>query len=683
MSDVYHFKNQQYEQILFDVSDKNVNFIDPVFPPNLTSLFGARDPPSAVKDADKIEWKRPQDLCTNPRLIINDPESRTVIQGLLGNCWLVSSIGLISLHSDLITKIIPNLKHQDWQSKSLYRTSSNRFSLNSSDSRTLKQSSSFDSADISASSSSISDQSYHPGVFRFRFYRFGCWTEVVIDDYLPTIEGRLIGAQSSYENEFWIPLLEKAYAKLNNSYMALDLGHAADALVDLTGSIPRQIHVKSVDKLNLYRSMRRNHFSKNLMSCSITASEGQHEKENTEGLVIGHAYSILEIFEFKYQVSLEQEELTVRLLRLRNPWGENKYSGEWNPNSSRLKYLPENVKKFIEKGTKQSGNFWISFDEFYKYFDTVISCKKMNTSFWTIKRRYQSTKIYGSWSASNNTCGGSINHKSFLNNPQYKFTVSDSGADIMISLMQRDLRASSLKLEHITIGFAIMKVEENRQIRAHKIYPIAGSTVYLNSREVSGRFYLGPGHYILLPTTFEPGNESSFLLRVYSDKNISFGLLTQDIPVKKFMRNAPKGVLRLTIQYATNLSTPRIIGKAHPYVKLWMSEYRKSYHTQVSKCGDLNPEFDSNFVFYLSKPSKARLKFQVWDKAKICPDMFMGQTCIDLIDIITPLAEKDCKKRSWTKFLALSNRSKLYPLDVPITGTLQIRLEWSPGLQDC
>ena len=65
-----------------------------------------------------------------------------------------------------------------------------------------------------------------------RFWQFGEWVSVVVDDKLPVDEdGELIYCHNEKDkNEFFGPLFEKAYAKLAGCYEFLHLGDPNDAM---------------------------------------------------------------------------------------------------------------------------------------------------------------------------------------------------------------------------------------------------------------------------------------------------------------------------------------------------------------------------------------------------------------------------------------------------------------------
>jgi hypothetical protein len=57
---------------------------------------------------------------------------------------------------------------------------------------------------------------------------------VTIDDYFPAINSDVVFSLTN-DNSLWLLILEKAFAKLNGSYLSLRGGFAHEALQDLTG----------------------------------------------------------------------------------------------------------------------------------------------------------------------------------------------------------------------------------------------------------------------------------------------------------------------------------------------------------------------------------------------------------------------------------------------------------------
>ena len=104
--------------------------------------------------------------------------------------------------------------------------------------------------------------------------------EVVIDDLLPTWDGRLLFLSSSktQEMEFWGALCEKAYAKLYGSYKVrsrqenklqtvfqdIVSGSAEDAGVDFTGGIPERVQNGSDHFWSILKNSNRRFLSSSL-----------------------------------------------------------------------------------------------------------------------------------------------------------------------------------------------------------------------------------------------------------------------------------------------------------------------------------------------------------------------------------------------------------------------------------
>ncbi len=67
------------------------------------------------------------------------------------------------------------------------------------------------------------------GVYRVRLCKSGEWQSVTVDDYFPChVDGGPIFSTTK-EQSLWMLILEKAYAKLHGSYLALRGGYAVDA----------------------------------------------------------------------------------------------------------------------------------------------------------------------------------------------------------------------------------------------------------------------------------------------------------------------------------------------------------------------------------------------------------------------------------------------------------------------
>ncbi|XP_055625913.1 calpain-B-like isoform X2 [Toxorhynchites rutilus septentrionalis] len=456
-------------------------FEDPVFPADNSSLdFGGG------LSLSHIKWLRPSEISPNP-VFYEDSYSRfDVNQGELGDCWLLAAAANLTQEPHMFTRVVPE---------------DNSFTVD------------------------------YAGIFHFTFWRFGHWYDVVIDDRLPTHQGRLVYMRSSEKNEFWSALLEKAYAKLFGSYEALRGGSASEAMIDFTGGISETYDMKEAPK-DLFQIIEKGFNNHAMFACSLEPDPQRPEAETAQGLIRGHAYSIT----MAKMVDIQTPNVKgkIPLLRLRNPWGNaTEWNGSWSDQSPEWKYISEETKREIGLIFEVDGEFWISFQDFVKYFDRIEMCN-LNPNCPIVQRTaypWKQSAFEGEW-VIGSTAGGCRNFPdTFWHNPQYVVALDNPDKDddeakatAIVSLLQKNRRSKQNKgTDCLTIGFIVYRVTERDLVK--KPLPkefflrnasVARST-YINLREVTCRFRLDPGTYVVIPSTFEPNLEGEFMIRVFSE----------------------------------------------------------------------------------------------------------------------------------------------------------------------
>ena len=104
-------------------------------------------------------------------------------------------------------------------------------------------------------------------------------------------------------------------------------------------------------------------------------TEGGGPQED-HGIVPGHAYSVIQAKEYK----------GIRLLNVRNPWGEFEWGGAWSDNDSH--WTDETIKYFKPTFDEKDGAFWMSYDDFFLNFDSLTICKTQNWNELRLKGKF-------------------------------------------------------------------------------------------------------------------------------------------------------------------------------------------------------------------------------------------------------------------------------------------------------
>ncbi|NXB47832.1 CAN8 protein, partial [Leucopsar rothschildi] len=505
------YLKQDYEALKQQCLQNGTLFKDEEFPA-CPSALGYRDLGPYSFKTQGIVWKRPTELCANPQFIIGGATRTDVCQGELGDCWLLAAIASLTLNPDILFRVVPKVQ---------------------------------------------SFQKDYAGIFHFQFWQYGEWVDVVVDDRLPTKNGKLVFVHSEEGSEFWSALLEKAYAKLNGSYEALAGGSTVEGFEDFTGGISESYELCRAPS-NLFQIIQKALRAGSLLGCSIDiTATAEIEAITSLKLVKGHAYSITGAEEVYYRGRPE------KLVRLRNPWGEVEWTGSWSDNAPEWNYVDPKQKQALDKQV-DDGEFWMAFSDFQRHFSRLEICSLAPDTLTSNKvNKWDLTLFNGEWRRGS-SAGGCQNYQAtYWTNPQFRIRLDEPDDDhegslsepcctILVGLMQKNRRRQKRMGEGLlSIGYSLYRVkvsnknthspqlENSTDVHAGRAFfarhqPAARTASYVNLREVSSRLTLPRGQYLIVPSTFEPYKNGEFCLRVFAEKRAKSQMMDDEVSAKPY-----------------------------------------------------------------------------------------------------------------------------------------------------
>ncbi|KAH8101749.1 hypothetical protein BXZ70DRAFT_73634 [Cristinia sonorae] len=330
-------RNRKFRDIEFDLeNDKG------------RCLAGIR--PADNERFDPADVHRVTQIFENPQFFSHDTANASDIkQGALGDCWFLSALATTSTARGLIEKICVARDAQ-------------------------------------------------VGVYGFIFFRDETWVTVIIDDLLYTTIPKweelrpeeqalyhqnkdtynrsarkggesLYFAKSGTKGETWVPLIEKAYAKLYGNFGYISGGRCCEGIEDLTGGVSTTIKTKDILDIDRFWHEELTFANKDrLFGCSFdginTARTGA-VSANVQGLFGNHAYSVLRAVEVNGK----------RFVVIRNPWGEGEWTGRWSDGSKEwtyewLKHLPA-----LEHSFGDDGQFVMEYSDWLECFSDIDRCR--------------------------------------------------------------------------------------------------------------------------------------------------------------------------------------------------------------------------------------------------------------------------------------------------------------------
>lgn len=322
-------KSDKYKRAVEQYKNTHALFEDQEFRPGEQALMGYSVDEKERQRMGRYHFERSDVYFDADIKVYNNLSSQDILQGELGDCYFLAAISSIAEHPDRLKRII------------------------------------------------LCKENKGDGIYAVALCLNGVWEEVLLDDYAPCRSDNKLAFNSSKFNELWVVLLEKAWAKVHGGYLNIEAGLTREALRDLTGASAKTYFLKQKPESIWKRLMEAEKTNFIMTAGSDNLSGGSDVYIPKIGIAGSHAYSLLSVYQLKedngqYRLTGEGEEYSVRLLKLRNPWGKGEWKGDWCDEDARWTPELKGLLGFPEQ--VEDGIFFMTWEDFQTYYSDVQIC---------------------------------------------------------------------------------------------------------------------------------------------------------------------------------------------------------------------------------------------------------------------------------------------------------------------